>query len=103
MKKTKLSEHLPSKLAILGIVYKVKYVSLDGELGNCNPDTRIINIDKDQSVDDARSTLLHEALHAAFAVSGQSELFRKDHEEAVVRMLEAFLFPVSDVTKLEIL
>lgn len=59
-----------------------------GSNGHCHGDRRRIAYRDDLPVDKVREVLLHETLHAAFAVCGRADLFKDDDaEEAVVHAL----------------
>jgi hypothetical protein len=85
------------KLLVLGHSVQVRYdADLDrlNELGNFthSPPQITIGPHRGDNPDEVRSTLFHEALHAALAFSGWSELLKQigaDAEEGLVRLLES--------------
>lgn len=95
----------PTKVSVLGTIYTVKYLvprSMDGNLGSTDTDAKLIKIRKPtpDTIEIAQSTLLHEMIHAALHQSGLSQLLSEKNEEAIVRMLEDFMFPLTDTDKL---
>ena len=77
--------------------------NLKGIYGDCSVSEKKIRIHQTQSVEAAKHTLWHEAIHAALGLSGITELLDDKNvnlEEAVVRCIEhAF----SDVVNLDLL
>lgn len=62
----------------------------------------MIKIHQELNKEEALSTLFHESLHAAFGVSGQSDLLKMEQEEGIVQMLESAFREVVDIKKLGI-
>lgn len=95
----------PTKVSILGTIYTVKYLSarsMGDDYGETDPDNRLIRIRKPtpSTIESTQATLFHEMLHASLHQSGLTHLLSDDNEEAIVRMLEQFVFPYIDVEKL---
>lgn len=94
MSKKKLT--LPTAISVLGQDFEIvdkKLASADGEeenYGECDGGEATIYIDlsKHKSQEQVESTLLHETLHAALYISGQSEHMSEKQEEGVVVALE---------------
>lgn len=86
---------------ILGLNISVKLKNLKSVFGEFKGDSRCIEIDKSQSIDEQVSTLFHEMIHAALFVSGHSEMLKLKHEEAIIRALEHGLIEYVDKNKLK--
>lgn len=99
-KREELQKALPESVQIFGRQFKVVVTNLKGLHGECDPDKNIIRIHQGVGVESAKQTLFHEAVHAAFAVSGQSELLKEEQEEAIVRMIENAFLHIVDIDKL---
>jgi len=80
----------PTSIRLLSQTWEVKYVThVDkGEhlLGSCEADRRLILIDKTQSIESLRDTLVHEILHAGCRVMPLDF----DSEAAEERLVIAF-------------
>jgi Zn-dependent peptidase ImmA (M78 family) len=63
------------------------------EQGLCNPELREIYINKEYSIEEQRSTLFHEILHACLYEGGVTNVLTTMQEEAVVCCLENGLYP----------
>lgn len=81
-------------LKIMGQNIKVKREKLDdGDYGDYKE--YVIRISSSLvDIDEVRSTLLHESMHAILHVTGHSERFRNNDEEALVWALETGLYPL---------
>ena len=100
MSSKKISRYkLPESITIFGVVFKVERSYLDGLMGQCDRDDHTIKIHQDLSEKEAKHTLVHEALHGALAITGQSDLLKDKHEEGLVRMLENYLVDIIDYDK----
>lgn len=99
-KREAIKTALPASISILGKTFKVTVTSLRGLHGDCDIDKKIIRVNQNSSIEDARETLFHESLHAAFAVSGLKEIITDEQEEAIVRMIEHSIYHIVDVDKL---
>lgn len=87
---------LPPSVTVLGHHFSVvpmenpddhSYGEMDGEGG-------VIRINTSHGPEDQRRTLFHECIHAAFYVSGWSQVFSTNREEAIVRLIENALWPL---------
>lgn len=82
---------------IMGVRLKIKYVKEllhdgDEELaGAYNHDTHTIFISKAMDRGSLHSTLCHEVLHGALAISGAGTLLSEKDEEVIVSALEVAL------------
>ena len=95
-----LENNLPRQISVLGKLFDVKITKLKGCYGDCDDSKAQIRIHNNLDLDIALSTLFHEAIHAAFAVSGQNQLIKEEHEEGLVRMLEHAFKDIVDIKKL---
>lgn len=84
----------------MGRKLDIVITNLKGLHGDFNIDKNHIRIHQNQTIDEARATLFHEALHAALAISGQNEMLKEDQEEALVRLLEHAFNHIVDIDKL---
>jgi hypothetical protein len=101
-KKEDLQAVLPKSITVLGKQFEVIVTNLKGLHGDCDATKGVIRIHQNCTIEVARSTLFHEAIHAALDVSGQGEMLREDQEEALVRMLEHTFYHIVDINKLGI-
>ena len=101
-KKAALQAVLPAAINVLGKTFTVQVTSLKGLHGDCNPDTGVIRIHQNLTPETAQMTLFHEAVHAAFAQSGQNEMLKEGQEEALVRMIENSFYHIVNVSKLSV-
>lgn len=101
-KKEDLQAALPSCINVFGKEFDIIITNLKGLHGDCDATKGVIRIHQNSSIESARSTLFHESIHAALAVSGQNEMLREDQEEALVRMLEHAFYHIVDVNKLRL-
>lgn len=101
-KREELQASLPRKVEIFGKEFDIVITNLKGLHGDCDTAKGVIRIHQNCSIESARSTLFHEAIHAALAVSGQNEMLREDQEEALVRMLEHAFYRIVNVDKLDV-
>lgn len=87
---------LPSEVTVLGHRFAVEPMESpeDGEYGEMHGEAAIIRINTSHKFDDQRRTLFHECLHAAFYVSGWSQVFSTSREEALVRLIENAIWPL---------
>lgn len=99
-KKKALIDNLPSTVIIFGKQFDVQVTRLKDLYGDFSESKRLIRIHQELDIEAARETLFHEALHAAFAISGQRELLDEKHEEGLVRMLEHAFYHMLDINKL---
>ncbi len=99
-KKEILIKAIPSEITVFGRKLKVTITNLKGLHGDFNIDKNLIRLHQNQTVEEARATLFHEALHAAFALSGHGEMLKDNQEESLIRMLEHAFFHIIDVNKL---
>jgi len=101
-KKHDLGDSLPKFVYVFGKKIPVIITSLKDLHGDFNLETNEIRISKDYDLESAKSTLFHECLHAALAISGQNELLNEKREEALVRMLEHAFAHSIDFDKLSL-
>ena len=77
------------KINICGLEYIVKTGQLpDGEIGGCDPNSRIITVSDSVSHDVYESTVLHECIHAGFSASGLEHLISEEMQESITCMVE---------------
>ena len=104
VKKQSNKEMLKSKIVdsvqIMGQDIKIEIKSLKDLYGQFSADKMTISLHDKYDLDTTIQTLIHEMLHAMFAISGHSELFLDNQEEANIRMLELALRPFIDESKL---
>lgn len=83
-------EERPDKVEIFGIEFTISYVDEfgDKDYGDTEGWTRAIRIRGNLQGEELRNTIIHEALHGLFHVTGWSELLGDKKEEAIVRVLE---------------
>lgn len=84
----------PVSVDILGKTFEVKYMKLEGLAGECIGSDFLIKINKKLSVEQTKSALLHEMIHAAMYVSGQSsvlEFLTKVNKDDEVSLIEEAL------------
>ena len=81
-------------ITILGQKYKIVDKSMEDQLGECDPDKRVLSIDPKQNDDQYASSTLHEIIHASLYISGLSFILEEKLEEAVVRAVEHALHPL---------
>lgn len=94
-----LVSSLPEKISVLGRVFDIKVTNLKGLYGDCTPQKGIIRLSQSQTLEEAKATLFHEAVHAALFVSGMNELLG-EKEEALVRCFEHTFSHIVDINKL---
>lgn len=87
---------LPSEVTVLGHVFKVVPMEnpSDDDYGEMKGEESRIGINISHSLEDQRKTLFHECIHAAFYVSGWSQVLSHNKEEAIVRLIENALWPL---------
>ena len=81
---------------VLGSEIKITQESesdMPDNMGEFLADESRIKISSKLDYNAACETLFHEMMHAAFFISGQNELLKPSHEEAIVRMLEKAMIP----------
>lgn len=90
----------PALVTVLGETFKIKYKPMisksdtgEGDYGQMVFDERVIYIDDQLKGRHLESTLFHEMIHAALAVSGHTFLLSEKEEESLVRALEHALMP----------
>ena len=93
---------LPEKIIVLGQEFTVKLSPdmMEGDYGNCLGMEYLIKISDKLSPEIAAQTLFHEAIHAAFYVSGIAEIVTNKQEEAIVVMIENAFRHIIDIQKL---
>ncbi len=104
MKKSELIRDIKSKLPetidVLGVPFTIKFVwhinkeerKLKTYAWTVGDDREIVIVARRvKSVDQFKSTLVHELLHAALHVSGVTQMFKDAEEEAAVVCLEGFI------------
>lgn len=101
-KKQELTAKLPTAINIFGREFQIVITNLKGLHGDCDAQKNVIRIHQNCTPEQARSTLFHEAVHAALAVSGHNEMLKEDQEEAIVRMFEHAFYHIVDVDKLRL-
>lgn len=84
---------LPRTLSIAGRKYRVTRPAEEELHGWHNGDDGVMAVSRRLEGEEARKTLAHEALHAAFWESGLSHSFDEVEEETLVRMLENIALP----------
>lgn len=94
----------PTKITIMGVTFKIKYLTRMGDnFGMTNSATKTISIQKKLPDEEKEATLLHECIHAILFVSGSSfmlesldntEQSQGNFEELLVRALEHGLAPI---------
>ena len=103
------SSKLPKEVLVFGKVIKIVLKrGLEGNPGQrlygmYDSESECIIMDALISEKHMWVTLFHEMTHAAFDISGVAHLFQEETlqiEEAMVRMLEGFAFPLVDIKKL---
>lgn len=97
-----LAEALPRAISILGREFSVAVTNLKHLHGDMDDDKSLIRIHQNLSIEEARTTLFHEAVHAAFFVSGHKEMLKEEQEEAIVRMIEHAFYKIVEVEKLAV-
>ena len=101
-----MSVKRPSKVSIMGIEYKIKYLpskQIDGDQGQAIFETRTIKILETLDEANANSTLLHEIIHVILYMTGQVEHLDGDKaEESLVLALEHGLTPLVDLRVLKV-
>lgn len=85
---------LPSEVMVLGHLFRVRLVPDVEDLGSCTGHKRVITISEEQTQEQAESTLLHEIIHAALYVTGQSETLGEEREEGLVLAIEHALHAI---------
>lgn len=83
-------------LKIMGKNIKVTSAKLeDGDFGDYSSKDYLIRLNSSlSSIDDIRSTLLHESMHAILHMTGHSQRLEVNDEEAIVWALEHGLYPI---------
>jgi hypothetical protein len=92
----------PTKVSVLGVPFTIEYVAdlkaSDGTtaMGETLGEERIIRIctTNNTTQELVESVILHEIVHAALYISGQSERLGDKHEESIVLALENALAPI---------
>lgn len=91
----------PKTIQILGTEFRIEYTTKlpKDDYGDTVGNDRVIRVKSRLRGEIAKSTLIHEILHAIFHVSGQSEILAKHDEsgqleEALVVALEHGLTPI---------
>lgn len=87
----------PDRVKILGQWCHILYVDLKAEgdqadeifWGDANVDTRIIRIEKTADDEMTKRILRHEKMHMKLGLSGLSELFSAEQEEALCVLAES--------------
>lgn len=97
--KTISKSNRKDSISIGGVEFTIEYVKglKDHEedlQGDTNVDLRRIRISTDYSPDRQAQTLLHECMHAALYISGQSENLSEAHEEGLVLALDHLIWPL---------
>jgi hypothetical protein len=86
---------LPSSVDVLGCTFKVTCRPMKkGLYGETDVLARTIDISTEYPLDVQWSAFLHEVIHAALGVSGQSEGLKDTKEEGIVLALENALAPL---------
>lgn len=101
-KKQELIDFLPKSITIFGREIKITVTNLKGLHGDFQIDKNLIRIHQSVPLESAKHTLFHEALHAAFAISGHNETLAENQEEAIVRMIEHAFCHIVDIDKLKV-
>lgn len=84
----------PKSISIAGVLFKIQYKPIE-DFGACDIDKRIITIRETLTNKETLETLLHESLHACFALSGLSYLINNEEtEEAIIRCIDALYIPI---------
>ncbi len=104
MKKSELireiKSRLPATIDVLGVPFTIKFVwhinkeerQLKTYAWTVGDDREIVIVArKVKSIEQFKSTLVHELLHAALHVSGVTQMFTDPQEEAIVVCLEGFI------------
>jgi hypothetical protein len=85
---------LPSTIDVGGIEFKIVFKKME-DFGDMDIDNKIINIRRGLPLEESFDTLMHEVVHASFAISGLSDILDDANiEEALVRVADYLLFPV---------
>ena len=79
---------------MLGKTVKVKWLPLEGSVGDCDVNTLTITLDPSQPADSVWPTFLHELFHMALGITGHSYGMKEKEEEAIVRGLESAFSPL---------
>jgi hypothetical protein len=91
---TKAAPSAPKTLRIGPYTYTVDSAVPDGLLGQTDPDALKIHLNPAQPRDNERETLLHEIMHAVFALTGMSRKLSSAKEESIIRTLSPLLLEV---------
>ena len=84
---------LPSTIKVGDIEFKIVLKKMK-DYGDMDIDKKTIRIRKGLTQEESFDTMMHEIVHATFAVSGLSNILDDDNiEEAVVRVADYILFP----------
>jgi hypothetical protein len=92
----------PTKVNVLGVPFSIEYVAdlkaSDGDtvMGETLGEERTIRIctTKNKNQELVEAVILHEIIHAALYISGQTERLGDKHEESLVLALENALAPI---------
>lgn len=79
---------------VANLVGDTGYKDKDGKAtyGYCDHKNRCIYVDKNQSLNDLRSILIHELVHAWIHVQGKEDVDRNNNDLPVVEKLENAIF-----------
>tara|TARA_Y100001973_G_C5154006_1_gene309709 strand:+ start:794 stop:1111 length:318 start_codon:yes stop_codon:yes gene_type:complete len=89
----KQPKYRPTEVMIGGHKFSIEYKQMD-DFGVLHFERRTISIRKNLSEEDTLDTILHEVVHACFALSGIGYLLDNDNlEEALVRAVENLVVP----------
>lgn len=93
-KRRKKTVKIPRYIQMLGVqVQIIEDTNMeDSDWGETHLEKRLIRLNPKYR-DYYPDTLLHEMIHMALGLSGQSELLKAEHEEGIVRALEHALIP----------
>lgn len=85
---------LPPTVKVGDIEFKIVVKKMK-DYGDMDIDKKTIRIRKGLTQEESFDTMMHEIVHATFAVSGLSNILDDDNiEEAIVRVADYILFPV---------
>jgi hypothetical protein len=88
------NEYKPRSIVIGGTKFKILYKKIEN-FGELHFDERQIFLRKDLKAEELFDTLMHEVVHATLSLSGLTYILDDEkQEEATVRIIEHFLFPV---------
>ena len=94
------SAKFPTKITIMGRVIKIKQyknLAYHGEpcLGLCDYDNKIIYLEKEQSPETKRDTLVHEATHFFLELTGLSQKLTENENEIYCQLITALFHDLS--------